>query len=72
METVQIMRPPLDVKKCGFRAIFDVCATHYGCPITWNLCDADFYQKAEAIHRSKRNSLRGLFLRARKKLHRFF
>lgn len=72
MEKVQIMRPPVDIKKCGFCSIFEACATHYGCPITWNLCDADFYRKAEEIHCSKRNSLRGLFLRARKKLHRFF
>jgi len=68
MERVQILGAGLDFPRQGFRYIYPVCATHYGCALSCNLCDAEFFRRAEEVNQAKRRSLRGRFLRARQRL----
>jgi MoaA/NifB/PqqE/SkfB family radical SAM enzyme len=65
MERVMICDTHLDPGRQGFEFLFPICTQHRACPLAFSLSPPEFYDEAEAIHRRKRRSLRGMLTRLR-------
>lgn len=65
MERVMICDTRLDPGRQGFEFLFPICTQHRACPLAFSLSAPEFYDEAEAIHRRKRRTLRGLLTRLR-------